>query len=325
MIEIFEEVWNHAFTILDRGFKVEVTKTQTVPTIEDSAITFDNLDEGYKQVKELRTCVLFIDIRNSTELNQILSQEDLTRLYGFFVKSMVSVAQRFGGHVRNIVGDRVMVIFDEESCFRNAVYTAVLMHTVSDYLISPITKQLLGFDFCCGVGIDYGLMTVSKVGAIRRGQERDAYRSLVWLGRPANIASKLTDLAYKIVTSREKKVSVGYISAANPNLLWRDEGLTDFLRNLQPTYLAPVLSHQQSNFCTFFQHEVSNTRVNPPILMTRAVFDGYASSEPTDASIVNGWWSEFHNHDLSGVGEVLGGWIYFRIIDDVRRQLGIAA
>jgi class 3 adenylate cyclase len=119
----------------------------------------------------------------------------LARLYSTFVHAMIRCAWQGGGHVRNIIGDRVMIVFDADGCFRRAAHTATLCNTAAHRIISTWSTR---FDFRCGVGIDYGPMVVMKAGVPRRGGETEFYRSLVWLGRPANVASKLTDLAHKM-------------------------------------------------------------------------------------------------------------------------------
>lgn len=40
-------------------------------------------------------------------------------------------------------------------------------------------------------------MLVTKAGIRKRGRDQGSYRNFVWLGRPANVASKLTDTANK--------------------------------------------------------------------------------------------------------------------------------
>jgi adenylate cyclase len=103
---------------------------------------------------------------------------------------MTRCAQVFGGEVRGIIGDRVMILFDSSSCFTNAVDTAVLINSVCQYVIN---KHFKHDEVSFGVGIDHGRMLATKTGVRRHGSAQQSYRSLVWLGRPANIASKLTD------------------------------------------------------------------------------------------------------------------------------------
>ena len=62
-------------------------------------------------------------------------------------------------------------------------------------------------------------------------------RNLVWLGRPANIASKLTDQANKpAVTTELHPLSVAYnYTAVGMSLTWIKEYRTSFVDQLEPT------------------------------------------------------------------------------------------
>lgn len=180
-----------------RRYTVEVTETTTVPRIDDSALTFDEPDAGIKRAKRLTTCVLYVDIRDSTQISAEHRPKKLTRLYSTFVHVMIRCAREGGGHVRNIIGDRVMIVFDADRCFERAAHTATLCNTAAHQIIQSWSRH---FVFRCGIGIDHGPLLVTKAGVPRRGAETEFYRSLVWLGRPANVASKLTDLANKSTT-----------------------------------------------------------------------------------------------------------------------------
>lgn len=186
--EIKADVYDY---INQSGF-VEVSETTTVPNINDEGFTFSS-GKG-KKGKRFKTCVLFIDMRNSTQISNKHRQDVLARLYTAFLESMVRAAEYFGGKVRQIVGDRVMVVFDTQNCVQQAWNTAGLLNTVSKYILD---KQFTGSEIKCGIGIDYGEMLVIKTGLAKQGTEKENYRSLVWLGKPANIASKLADIANK--------------------------------------------------------------------------------------------------------------------------------
>ncbi len=308
--------------LLGRDFKAEVTEARVVPSIEDSTLTFVNLDDQSHKVKTIETCVLFIDIRDSTKLNQQLSPDVLSRLYALFVKSMIEVAEFYGGAVRNIIGDRLMVVFDKENCFSNAVLTAALMQSVSTHLLAPMLKQILDFDFRCGVGIAHGKMLVCKVGARRHGDERNDYRSLVWLGPPANVASKLTDHANKVEVHKEPTVQVGYSPGVAGNLVWREETVSDFLSKLNPGLLSSNLQHAVPAFRTFFQsYNVGGVRSYPAILVTKEVLEGFMRERPDDASIQNGWWWKVDFPKEACDVEVYGANVYIAAVDDYLRWL----
>ena len=192
--ELKETLADEVTTILGNDFSVVVTKTDTVPHSGDGAITFPNFDEKTQGAKLIDTAVLYIDIRRSTDLNLSHKPQTVAKLYSAFIRAMTHVAQHHRGHVRGIVGDRVMVLFDSADSAANAVECAYSMNTVGRYVIN---KHFKANEVTFGVGIDSGKMLATKTGIRKHGYEQSNYRNLVWLGRPANVASKLTDLANK--------------------------------------------------------------------------------------------------------------------------------
>jgi adenylate cyclase len=191
------EIEDEIATILATDFAIEVTRTSSVPHSDDPDITFPNLDGRLQRCKLVETAVLYVDIRKSTNLNLEHRPQTVAKLYSAFVRAMTRCAAEYRGRVRGIIGDRVMVLFNPSTAFTDAVNTAILMNTISKHVLNKHFRQN---EITCGMGIDYGPMLATKTGVRRHGYERHNYRSLVWLGRPANIASKLTDLANKTST-----------------------------------------------------------------------------------------------------------------------------
>jgi class 3 adenylate cyclase len=326
ILQIFFDSLGYLCKMATPQFSVHVTKTDLVPSLDDAGLTFANLNEEYLRTKEIETCVLYVDIRDSTKLNQALDPSLLSRVYSIFAKSMVSVAELYGGNVRNIVGDRLMVVFDRKECFQSAVRTGILMHTVSEYVLGPAFKRFLNLEFRCGVGIDYGRMLVTKVGEVRRGSERDAYRTLVWLGTPANVASKLTDSANKASIKKESAILVGYKPSLSAGLVWSEESVANFLQKLKPTYHSPILTHAEPQFCTFVPTERSTNEIEvvPPILITKRVMDGLTRECSSDQSIRDQMWHKVSPAPQGCDDEVFGGWIYFGIVEEYRRDIGLS-
>ncbi len=190
-------------SILSNDFRIVVTNTDTVPHSDDPAITFPNPDTNTQGAKLINTCVLYIDIRRSTELNLSHKPATVAKLYSAFIRAMTRVARYHKGHVRGIIGDRLMVIFDRTDAFVNAVNCSIALNTVSKHIIN---RHFKANEVSCGIGIDAGNMLATKTGVRRHGSEQANYRNLVWLGRPANIASKLTDIANKPSESVEVDV-----------------------------------------------------------------------------------------------------------------------
>lgn len=292
--DLRDEVSAEVEAILSQDFKIEVVQTSVVPHSSDPAITFPNLDNKTQGAKLIDTCVLYIDIRRSTELNLTHKQETVAKLYSAFVRAMTRCARHHKGHVRGIIGDRVMVIFDRENAFVNAVECAISMNATSQHVINKYFKR---DDVQCGIGIDTGKMLATKTGLRRKGVEQAAYRNLVWLGRPANVASKLTDLANKpaeqypipmVVTGSMKTILGGF---QPQDLIWKEVFPSDFVRGLSMETITSRLRHADPLFQTMYIQERTWTRTpkTKPILMTESVWLGYKAAAPNARSVVNGW------------------------------------
>ncbi|MBO0947270.1 adenylate/guanylate cyclase domain-containing protein [Fibrella forsythiae] len=291
--------------IFSYGFNINVSSTTSVPSFDDPVLTFESGKQ--KQAKEVTTCVLFIDIRNSTQLNLKYDAKELAKLYTAFTKGMIIAADFHGGKIRNIIGDRIMVVFPQAACFTSAVDCAITMNMVS----AQINNAFKGAKFECGIGIDYGKMLVLKTGLYRRGDERNTNRNLVWLGEPANIASKLTDMANKTVDKH--KVSI-VRSVFN---FWHDYK-PRFIRGTLASALAANTSQSQfvdrsesydplgfikllewnktksaletrASVLKEFNFETQSVKT-PSILITQPVYDGFKLHNPTRNDITDRLW-----------------------------------
>lgn len=288
-------------------FEIEITETNSVPYFNDSNLTFENFDTKKKKVKTIETCVLYIDIRKSTSLNLQHYPKTMAKLYSSFIRGMIKAAEYYDGKIRNIIGDRLMVVFNSYNCFSNAMDTAILMNTISQEIINKRFKNNV---FTCGIGIDYGKMMVTKCGTIKQGHENANYKSLVWLGRPANIASKLTDEANKSATTYTKdgfNVGFHYPSLGN-DWSWYFETPAQFIDNIEFTY-TPLMKYKNEYFKSCFQttKTYSNNDSTPPILMTEAVYNGYKKENPNTDSIVKNWWALKSRKISDYDGKVYGG------------------
>ena len=221
--------------ILSNEFAVQVTNTETVPGSDDGAITFPNFDSKTQGAKLIDTAVLYIDIRRSTDLNLAHKPRTVAKLYSAFIRAMTHVARHHHGHVRGIIGDRLMVLFDSDGAGANAVECAFSMNTVGQHVLN---KHFKANDVTFGIGIDCGKMLATKTGIRRHGHEQANYRNLVWLGRPANIASKLTDLANKPAES----VEIPAVRVAYEQVPRRLALLSEALSSPPNTYPASALA-----------------------------------------------------------------------------------
>lgn len=309
--DFLDDINEEVETIHSPKFKIDVTATSFVPNDSDSSLTFENFDDKYKKVKTIETCVLYIDIRKSTELNLQHFPKTMTKLYSSFVRSMIRAAEYYDGKIRNIIGDRVMVVFDENTCFKNAVNTAILMNTISQKILNVhFTKNVVN----CGIGIDFGKMMVAKCGTIKHGDENSLYKSLVWLGQPANIASKLTDCANKHATTYTVSgLNVGLHYRNIDEWTWKFQTPKDFVDSIVFDYLRPIMTYKDEHFSSCFAatENRSNYDSTPPILMTEVVFDGFKSECPDDTSISNKWWKKQSRKIPNYSGTIFGGDVTF--------------
>lgn len=302
--DFLKEIDEEVKTVNSSEFEVEIIETNFVPSFSDANITYDNLDTNKKKCKRLESCVLYVDIRGSAQISAERRPKTLAKMYSSFIRSMIACGRYYGGHVRNIIGDRVMVVFDKANCFTDAVNTAVLMNSVCKHILN---KRIKSFEFSAGIGIDYGKMLITKSGAIRQGDEKEFYRSLVWLGKPANVASRLTDLANKKESYTVKGVRQGVHYPLTDVWSWTDVDFEVFLGRLKETF-SPKLIHEEEYFKCFYITDMgpyySN---NSPILMTKAVYDGYKSENPDSETVKNGWFSKKTIKVKDYDGDVYGG------------------
>lgn len=285
-------------------YNILTTKAYTIPTRDDASLTFPIGAD--KQGKLLETCVLMIDVRNSTKISRRLRRDKvrLGKIYSAFVYAMTNIADKYG-FVRNIVGDRIMVVFEPKNCFVNAINCAALVYTVDRRILS---KHIGLGDFKLGIGIDYGEMLVLKTGIRKMYREQSEHKGLVWVGDAANIASKLCDMASKSYSSPVFKLTYETIKYDNIfnylNPTTQDSLLSQLINsgayNPKPEVKSSVEYHSVDlNYADFAQkvttgsadwkyegktvksfNIVNRTGTTSPILMSGKVYNEYKKAEP---------------------------------------------
>lgn len=298
-------------------------QTNVVPNRSDSQLTFER--GKAKKGKLLKTCVLFVDIRNSVSLTEKHQTKTMGRIYTAFTKAVLKAAKHHQGHIRNIIGDRVMIVFPAKDCFTNAVDCGITINHIAQNVIN---KQFKNVDFKCGIGIDYGDLRVIKVGIQRQGHEGTENRGLVWVGYPANIASRLTDVANKTITETYFKVVrnpinpkalrpilsryalIGAKSTYDPNAPFylSTEETVEMSVEKFANEIASVrngeLFMKGGKFIRFSKEERSITY--PGILMTSSVYNGLKSANPKRKDILNNYW-KLQEHAIKNVSDSIYG------------------
>ena len=238
-----------------------------------------------------------------------------------------------------------MVLFDVHECFENAVHCAVAMNTISQHIIN---KNFKANEVKFGIGIDYGRMLATKTGIRRHGSEQGNYRNLAWLGRPANVASKLTDTANKpaeyvtvpaVQVAYENNMQYGlwgslagtgalspYLPALQPSPFsglqqavtgnqwtWVTETLPAFVSQLEVQYAPTRITHKRQDFVSFFEttDELKTREATPPILLTAAVWSGFKKAKPTSSIVQKSLFTRVSVSVPGYSGEIFGGRVFF--------------
>ena len=283
-----------------------------VPGLDDGNLTYGNGEE--KKGVELNTCVLFVDIRNSVALTEKHHIGTMGKIYSVFTQCVLMAADLEGGFVRNIIGDRVMVVFPEENCYTNAVNCAITINCIAN----KINEIFNNVDFKCGIGIDYGKMNIMKVGMIKKGAENDDNKGLVWVGYPANYASRLTDTA-------NKEVAYDYYHIEGTRLVYRNSqfGMSQLFPETTEVPLQTNLTTDEylmsirantngrvsiSNFHSVTKiQKLQKKHSFPEILMSETVYKGFARANPNRTSVKEELWT-VQNADIRDINyPVYGG------------------
>jgi adenylate cyclase len=283
------------------GTKFEYVNTKYVPSANDPGLSYER--GVSKKGKIIKTCVLYVDIRDSVALTAKHQSITMGRIYTSFTKAVIKIARHHGGHTRNIVGDRVMIVFPEDKTFTNAVECALSINYIASNIFP---SKFPGVAFKCGIGIDHGELKVLKVGIQRNGVESAENKGLVWTGYPANIASRLTDMANKTIT--ENYYSVKYYSLnlgtyfglgsplSKPSVPFystlptkKEMSEIDFASSIR-VHNDGQLFFVDGKMISF--EKKTRTYKYPPILVTNSVLSGLKSESINDRLYRTGYWRE---------------------------------
>ena len=170
-----------------RDERFSEVETSVIPTLETPGLTFGNSG------KYFYATVLYIDIRQSSQLLEAHRYESVAKLLTAFYNAIVRIANEDGGEIRSFNGDSLLVFFNgtEEDTIRRAICSAMRMVYAITEIINPTMTNLSDLDF--GIGIDYSKVLVTKVGIGGSHTNKD----LVWIGRGVNRAAKISDRCMK--------------------------------------------------------------------------------------------------------------------------------
>jgi class 3 adenylate cyclase len=166
---IFEERWD------DRDGNV-------IP--HDGSVTLGNV------AVKLNATVLYADLSDSTHLVDGHKKHFAAEIYKAYLKCCAKIINSEGGTVTAYDGDRVMAVYDGNPKNTPAVRTALkIVWAVQEIVVPAMKDQYPNTKYMpkCVIGVDTSALWVAKTG-VRNAND------LVWVGRAANYAAKLSSL-----------------------------------------------------------------------------------------------------------------------------------
>jgi class 3 adenylate cyclase len=162
----------------------------------DTSISLGN--QGVK----LDATVLYADLADSTNLVDTQTPSVAAELYKTFLHCAAKIIRSENGEITAYDGDRVMAVYIGEYKNTRAVRAAMKINYAVTYIVNPAHKAVYTnstYTLKHVVGVDTSKLLVAKTGV--RGAN-----DLVWVGRAANYAAKLTTLPDSYPTYITKEV-----------------------------------------------------------------------------------------------------------------------
>lgn len=242
----YDELTKSAFDAqAERIKKVREKIASRDMVVKPGRVIPDDADLAIGTGRHLNAAVLFIDISGFSERmsNTLEEQEQLLRVLTFFFSEMIAIVEDYGGYVEKNTGDGLMAYYEdrsgkpEENGCKRALSSALTMFYATEKLLNPVIVAT-GLDpIRFRAGIEWGGITIAQVGKAK------GYNSIVAVGTPANLASKMLNFAKAgdiVIGSKvlgqipqewlhwcekiDESSGFVYVSSGNPYLLYRYNG-----------------------------------------------------------------------------------------------------
>lgn len=202
--------------------------------------TDESVGLGNDAVK-LNATVLYADLADSTLLVDKFKPAFAAEIYKTFLHCAAKLIRANGGTITAYDGDRVMAVYLGKSKSSSAVRTSMELHWVVKNIIQPaLEKQYSSAEFQLKhvVGIDTSDLFVARTGI--RGSN-----DLVWVGRAANYAAKLSSLPdthAKYITSEVYKRLRDDVKYSNGVDMWQPISWSSFDGRTiyRSTWMSPI-------------------------------------------------------------------------------------
>jgi len=135
--------------------------------------------------------ILYADINGSTSMVDKFKPHFSAEIYKIYLSTAARLIKHNEGVITAYDGDRIMAVFIGNSKRTNAIKSGLMLNTAVGEILNPQIKiqyQNTSFNLKHCVGIDICNLFIARTGV--RGAN-----DLVWVGRAANHAAKLTELS----------------------------------------------------------------------------------------------------------------------------------
>lgn len=181
-LEIKKKLKNELKQIINLEIKVENIKTHF----------YDNqIPKGIK-VYNLGCSIMFVDIRNSTEMTDENGRKNMIKIYKMFAKLVITAVEENGGRVYQIMGDGMLCSFISDDHKNSGEKALNAARDINEYLNDVYNKIVEhSWEISCGIGIRTGHIFLNRIGT--RGKNKTckvAYPSTI-----TNYACKLCNQA----------------------------------------------------------------------------------------------------------------------------------
>jgi class 3 adenylate cyclase len=201
-------------------WKWEERDSEVVPEDED-------LKLGNDAVK-LDATVLYADMADSTKLVDGYEPWFAAEIYKTFLHCAAKIIRSHDGVITAYDGDRIMAVYIGKSKNTSAVKSALKINYAAIHIVTPAKKKQYPndtYELRHVVGIDTSKLFVARTGI--RGSN-----DLVWVGRAANYAAKLSSLphgyATNITADVYSKMSDEVKASSDGRSMWDEATWTEF-------------------------------------------------------------------------------------------------
>jgi len=168
--------------------KWETTDVRAVPDPEDLRLGNDGA--------KMSGAVLYADIDGSTAMVDEMTATKAAKVYKAYLHCAAKIVKSEGGSITAYDGDRIMAVFIGDAKCTSAVRAGLRIRWATDEIVNPAYKAIYkDSSFVLKqVGIDVSDLMAARIGV--RGDN-----DLVWVGRAANYAAKLSSLSEQPYTT----------------------------------------------------------------------------------------------------------------------------